>query len=481
MMMITKIAPYEPFEQGAPRLNMPGVYGASPGKPVLFKIPAVGKTPLRFSCTPKLPDGLTLDTDIGILSGIVEIAGEYPIKIIVENALGRTEKPLLLRICKDGVCRTPLLGWTSWNAFRNRITQNDIAQTAKLLDETGLSAYGYQYVNIDSGWQGEYGGKHNAIQPNAKFPGMKALADEVHASGLKLGIYSTPMQRAWGGGEYPGCTRGKLDKTNMDAYYGIGCDHFEKNNVEQWAEWGIDYLKYDWTPCDIKNADLMKQCLLNSARDFAYCITVKAGIEDASYWSENCSSWRDNTDTDDRWESIIARFSNDFWAEHCNPGHFYDLDMLDTGVIDGHKNRLTPDEQLISFSIRAIFPSPIQLSCDLSKLTEFDLAMLCNDEILAINQDILGLGAVCIFEQRTRTMDRSEKENLKIYIKPLSDGTSAIGFFNLGETEAIMPLPVEKGAVIRDLWAKEDIIVREPTLILQPHTCRMLKAVNIIR
>lgn len=177
----------------------------------------------------------------------------------------------------------------------------------------------------------------------------------------------------------------------------------------------------------------------------------------------------------------MSRFLGDFWAEHCNPGHFYDLDMLDTGFIDAHENRLTPDEQLISFSIRAIFPSPIQLSCDLSRLTEFDLAMLCNDEILAVNQDILGLGAVCVYEKRTRDMNGSKKENLKIYVKPLSDGTAAMGLFNLGETEASMQLPVQKGAAIRDLWAKEDISVGETGLMLQPHTCRMLKIANMIR
>ncbi len=475
--MKTKIAPAQPAYEGCPKLRHPGVYGASPQKPFFYRIPATGTLPLKFECTSSLPYGLTFDTDTGIISGCVSDAGEYHLKVKVTNFLGSDEKMLCLRISEGGMCRTPLLGWTSWNAFRKDVTQEDIEAAADLLVSTGLAMYGYQYVNIDSGWQGEYGGSYDAIQPNTKFHDMKALADHIHAKGLKIGIYSTPMQKAWGGGEYPGCTRGKLDKAYVDAYYGIGLDHCESNNVEQWVDWGIDYLKYDWSPCDIRNASIMKDCLLRSKRDFAYCITVKAGIEDVEYWKKNCSSWRDNADSDDIWENIKGRFLSDHWAIHSNPGHFFDLDMMETGFIDRQPCRLTKDEQLVSFSIRALFPSPIQLSCDLTKLTDFDLAMLCNEEILAVNQDTLGIGAVCVSERNCRNLNRQETAHTKIYVRPLQDGTYATGFFNLGDSDEVMTLNLSDDAAVRDLWAKEELagVHGKLTLALAPHTVRMLK------
>lgn len=480
----TQIAPAEPFDEGKPQIHSPSVVGASPAKPFLYRIPATGKPPLTFSCLTALPEELSLDAETGIVTGTApKKAGEYPLLLRVGNPLGSAEKAVCLRIAPDGACITPLLGWTSWNAFRNGITQEKISGAADLLARTGLAQYGYQYVNIDSGWQGEYGGTLDAIQPKAEFPDMKSLADHVHNLGLKLGIYSTPMQKAWGGGEYPGCTRGKIDSTYMDAYFGIGSEHREDANAAQWDEWGLDYLKYDWTPCDVKNASLMKNCLLRRRRDFAFCVTVHAGIENADYWKTNCSSWRDNTDSEDTWPSVKSRFAFDHWAAHCNPGHYFDLDMLETGVIDQHACRLTEDEQLVSYSIRALFPSPIQLSCDLSKLTDFDLAMLCNDEILAVNQDRLGIGAVCLSERQTHDLSRSETGCAKIYARPLEDGSFAAGFFNLGETSEELTLGLKGDAAIRDLWARKPLGVVSGSLALSlaAHSCRMLKISGGIR
>lgn len=475
--MQTVIAPAQPYNEGSPRFNLPGIYGASPGKPFLYRLPVTGKPPILFKCLSGLPGELSLDESTGILSGTSPVEGNYPMIFKASNALGSSEKTLMLRIAPDGLCRTPLLGWTSWNACRAVVSQTEIQKVAELLFSTGLAAYGYQYVNIDSGWQGEYGGSHNAIQPNNRFPDMKGLADSVHRLGLKLGIYSTPMLKAWGGDTFPGCTVGKLDKAYTDAYYGIGSDHREPNNVNQWEAWGIDYLKYDWAPCDVKNASLMKECLLNSGRDFAFCVTVAAGIENAEYWKTHCNSWRDNGDSDDVWANVKRRFLTDRWAAFCNPGHFFDLDMLEIGFFDGHRCRLTEDEQVLAFTIRALFPSPIQISCDLEKLTDFDLALLCNDEVLAVNQDSLGNGAVCISERVSRDLDRNVQSEIKTYARLLENQSYAVGFFNLGETEVKLTLQLAAGAGARDLWAKKDItsVGDLLTLVLAPHTARLIK------
>ena len=477
----TELAPYQPFDTGIPKINGPTIYGASPDKDIMYRLPVTGKRPIKYSELNGLPDGTAFDSQRGILSGSAA-EGEYKLCFKAENDLGTSRKNFLLRIAKDGMCQTPLMGWCSWNAFRNDISQDKIADIARLMDEEGLAAYGYQYVNIDSGWQGEYCNQCNAILPNDRFPDISSLCREVHGRGLKIGIYSTPMLKAWGGGEYPGCTQGPVDPAFINAYFGIGKKHLEKENARQWDEWGIDYLKYDWSPCDIQNAGLMKQCLDSASRDIAFCVTVRADISQVDYWKNHCTSWRDNVDSDDRYEILMNLMSSsDDWAPHCSPGHFFDLDMLEVGTQNGNPCRLTEDEQLIAYSFRTIFPSPLQASCDLSKLSDFERAMLCNEEIIAVNQDALGLGAVCVAEEKTKNSGHKIKKFIKIYEKPLEDGGYAFGVFNLGEETVKVHLPFDGKGNMRDLWAKKDLgsVDRPDAFVLEPHTVRMLKVTPV--
>ncbi len=478
----TEIAPYMPHDQGPAKLHIPTVLGASPGKPLLYAVPATGKRPLRYSAE-GLPQGLTLDSEKGFLTGI-PAAGEFSVKIGVQNSEGSDTRSLRIIVQQDGSGLTPMLGWCSWNAFGRTVSQAKVEQTASLMVTSGLSSYGYQFVNTDSAWQGEYGGKYDAIMSNEKFPDMKAMTDRIHSLGLKAGIYSTPMLKAWGGGELPGCTRGKTDPQWMASYFGIGKDHREQACVDQWTEWGFDYLKYDWSPCEPENAERMKDCLRHSARDFLFCVTVRAGIEHADYWKKNCCHWRDNADSSDSWDNVVKnRFCSDHWAVHCGPGHFFDLDMLECGWVCNHKtgeqraSMLTQDEQITAFTIRAIFPSPIQLSCDLGKLTAFDMALLCNEEVLAVNQDALGLGAVCVFEERRRGTDWLEMGHRRIYVKPLEDGSEAVAMFNLGDREESISLSLRQARFVRDLWAKKELgfFDREIALNIPAHGARLLK------
>lgn len=480
-MIKANIAAPLPHDAGGPALHTPAVYGASPHKPFLYRIPVTGERPMRIWAEPGLPTGLILDETTGIMSGQAEQEGEFVVTLTAENRHGRCQKPLRIRIAEDGICRTPLMGWTSWNAFRWEITQEKIMETARLLRETGLADYGYQYINIDSAWQGAYGGPYDAIQPNAAFPAMWELCGFVHELGLKCGIYSTPMRNAWGLAEsasgLPGCTRGERDERFSNPLMGgIGQEHCEQNNVRQWAEWGFDYLKYDWAECDEENAEKMKQCLLESGRDFAYAVTVRAGYEQAAYWSRRCSSWRDNPDSQDNWERLMLLFAEaDKWSCWCCPGHFFDLDMLETGWQFGGPCALTEEEQVLAYSFRAMFPSPLQISCDLSKLTPFDLALLCNEEVIAVNQDELCVGARCIFEERSE--EAGSEKHIKLYWKPLADGGAAVGFFNFGDTSERAVLPLKKSFMVRDLWKKTDLgrFGNVLALELEPHTARLVR------
>jgi len=228
----------------------------------------------------------------------------------------------------------------------------------------------------------------------------------------------------------------------------------------------------------------MKACLRKSDRDFLFCVTVRAAHEHAVYWRENCSHWRDNTDSNDAWENVlVSKFMSDFWAQHIRPGHFFDMDMLECGWIcdhhsgKPHKCRLSENEQIVAYSIRALFPTPIQLSCDLGKLTDFDRAMLCNKEIIAVNQDALAVGATCIHEEHESTLDRIERTHKRVYLRPLEDGSLAAGLFNLSEQQEEVALPLDGRYHVRDLWAQKDLGAYNDSLSLPipPHAVRMLK------
>ena len=475
-MLNTQIATPRTFE-GKPIITAPAIIGASPQKPILYKIPVLGKRPIRYSLTP-LPEGLTLDNNTGIISGQIQAASQYKITITVENELGKASKEVLFDIKADNICQTPLMGWTSWNAYRCNISQDKVMSVAEAMCGSGLIEYGYQYVNIDSGWQGEYGGKYDAIQPKPTFPDMSKMCSDVHCMGLKIGIYSTPMQLSWGDSLLPGCTQAPLDPHYADTHFGIGKNHKEKNNVDQWCEWGFDYLKYDWRPTDIQNAGIMREWLTKCKRDFAFSVTLRANIRDKDFWMKNCSSWRDNEDSYDRWETLMAIINDsEKWMGYCVPGHFLDLDMLEAGKILCRENKLTEDEQLTAFSYRVIFPSPLQISCDVTRLSDFDLAMFCNEEIIAINQDALGAGAYAILDEKSYNEKNAVVKRIKVMKKPLEDGGYALGCFNFGTTVEKIVLPVEKASVLRDLWAKKELIRSSDTLelTLEPHTVRMIK------
>ena len=183
-MSYTKIARRTTYE-GAPKINGASLFGASPKKPIIYRIPATGKRPMKYAAI-NLPKTLTLKENI--ITGTIDEAGEYKITLVCENELGKAKKEITFEIKDGGVLLTPLLGFTSWNAFSHHVKQEDIENVARRFVDLGLCEYGYSYINLDSGWQGEYGGEYDAIMPNFKFPDMKKMTDFVHSLGLKCGI-----------------------------------------------------------------------------------------------------------------------------------------------------------------------------------------------------------------------------------------------------------------------------------------------------
>lgn len=470
----TKIALAKPFE-GAPKINMPTILGASKKKPILFRVAVTGARPIEYFAL-NLPKGMSLNGNI--LSGTVDEDGKYEITLGAKNSLGECEKKITLEIADQNVLVTPLLGYTSWNAFAQHVTQENIEGIADKMVELGITEYGYSYVNTDSGWQGEYGGKYDAIMPNPKFPDMKKMTDKIHACGLKCGIYSTPMLTAWGCPDelasIPGCTQGEPDYRFSLLNGGIGTVRKEKNNALQWCDWGFDYLKYDWAPTDTVNADLMREELVKLERDFGFCVTVRAIKEYSNYWSKYCNSYRCNPDTYGNWKNLLEIYETyfDFENSVCK-GHYFDLDMLDIGScrLPTHWHALSQDEMIVEYSMRAFLSSPIQISSTLERVDDFEISLYCNEGIIAINQD-------CAFN--TPTLVLREKENgryLDVFEKKLEDGAYAYALFNLGEVSERVALTGENDTVIYDLWAKEAVSNNgRLTLEMQPHTVRIFKS-----
>ena len=467
-----KIASANPFE-GAPQINMASIIGASSNKPILFRIPVTGKRPIKYSAK-NLPNGLFLKDNI--LSGVVNIEGNYEIILEAENSLGKASKKVTLEISEGNVLVTPLLGFTTWNAFASTVTQKNVEDIANRLVELGISEYGYSYVNTDSGWQGEYGGEFDAVMPNAKFPNMREMTDKIHSLGLKCGIYSTPMLEAWGCPAelktIPGCTQGEPDYRFATTNGGIGVIHKEQNNARQWEAWGFDYLKYDWAPTDPVNADLMRRALAELNRDFGFCVTVKALKDYSNYWSKYCNSYRSNPDTYCNFQNLVEIYESYFdFREFACKGHYFDLDMLDFGTCKLHTlwNALTNDEKIIEFSMRAFLNSPIQISSTLEVADSFELSVYCNEEILAINQD-------CAFKTpNIITRFKEDEAYLDILEKELESGEYAYAIFNLGTTAEHIKISADKTCALRDAWAKENIGCGDMNMLVQPHTVKIIR------
>lgn len=473
-MHYTEIAISKPFE-GSPKINLPDIFGASPKKPIILRVAVTGKRPIKYSAE-NLPEGLTLDN--GIITGQVEEEGVYTITLTAENDLGKDEKKLDIEIKENQVLLTPLMGFTSWNAFAANVSQEKMEKTAKQMIDLGICEYGYSYINTDSGWQETYGGKYDAIMPNVKFPDMKKMCDTIHSYGLKCGIYSTPMLTAWGCPDefesIPGCTVGEPDELFADTNCGIGKIRKEKNNVQQWTEWGFDYLKYDWSPCDPYNAELMRKELIASERDFGYCVTVAARPDYTNYWSKYVNSYRNGVDTRGHWQNFmdLYRGYKDFITS-MTKGHFFDVDMLDIGdceLFESDGCQYNDDEKIAVFSFHAFIGSPIQISSKLDNLSEFELSLYCNEEVIAINQDIAFKPA------KPMHIVEDGKKCFHAYKRILHDGSYAIMLLNLGEVADRVQIYLDEPVKVRDVWAKKDLETTDVlNIYMKPHTARIFK------
>jgi len=447
-----------------PRITGARVFGVRPGVPFLFTATASGRKPMSFSAR-NLPPELQLNAATGQITGCLRTKGEYRVAVTARNELGSAERELKL-VVGDKISLTPAMGWNSWCAWLKTVDRQKVEKAAELLVSTGLRDHGYLYVNIDDGWQGTRGGKENALQANEKFPDMKGMCEKIHQLGLRAGIYHTPWMTSYG--RYPGGTSahpdGKWTKEQDGNSFSVGPYSFLNQDARQFAEWGIDFCKWDWILNKAPEIMAVSDALKQSGRDMICSLSNRAVYELGPTFVEHANSWRIANDFLGRWTFLAnIAFSGDRWTKYTGPGHWPDMDMLVCGVAWGKPTGLTPDEQYVEMSMWCLMSSPLLISCELEKLDEFTLRLLTNDEVLDIDQDALGKPA----------RRKWRNGQLEAWVKDLEDGSKAVGFFNrarepLEATVDLTTLGLTEKCHVRDLWKRVDLPEVEGQITVKP-------------
>jgi alpha-galactosidase len=456
-----------PAAPATPRINGARVFGVRPGNPFYFQIPATGERPMKFAAD-GLPFGLALDAATGLITGKIAAAGMHTVTLHATNARGTDVKPLRIEV-GERISLTPAMGWNSWNCWGTSVDQEKVLASAHAMVARGLVEHGWSYVNIDDTWQGQRPGPAHALQANEKFPDLKKFCDDLHALGLKAGIYSTPWITSYA--NFPGGSADTPEGTWEKAAPGtrprrsLGKFSFAAADAKQWAEWGVDYLKYDWNPNRPPETEEMSQALRASGRDIVYSLSNSAPFANAAALSALANSWRTTGDINDTWGRLEQiGFSQEKWRLFGGPGHWNDPDMLVVGPVDvgSGKNirpsRLTPDEQYTHISLWCLLSAPLLIGCPLEKADDFTISLLTNDEVLALDQDELGKPAAQLVVDGRR----------QIWVKELADGSRAIGLFNLAQepqeisvTWAQLGLAEKGPQTVRDLWRQKDLGVEK--------------------
>ncbi len=362
-------------------------------------------------------------------------------RLAVALALPLVVAPLAM--AAEGLALTPPMGWNSWNKFGCNVSEQLIKGAADAMVANGMKAAGYEYIVIDDCWQVGRAEDGTILADPQRFPsGIKALADYVHAKGLKFGLYSDAGTKTCGG--RPGSK-----------------DH-ELQDAKTYAGWGVDYLKYDW--CNTEGLDQhaayqkMSQALRAAGRQIVFSM-CEWGSSKPWLWAQGVGQlWRATGDIQDCWDcgtswggmgvSHIIDLMADLYP-YAGPGHWNDPDMLEVG-----NGKMTLAENRAHFSLWCLFAAPLMAGNDIAAMTPEIREILTNPEAIAVDQDPLGV-------QGRRVRDEGAKE---VWMKPLADGSRAVILLNRGsETGPIyvdwesIGLAPGTSARLRDLWAKKDL------------------------
>lgn len=336
----------------------------------------------------------------------------------------------------EQLATTPQMGWNSWNTFGCNVDEKMIREMADAMVATGMRDAGYVYINIDDCWHGQRD-ERGFIHPDKKlFPsGMKALADYVHKKGLKLGIYS--------------------DAGNTTCAGRPGSRGHEYQDAITYVNWGIDYVKYDW--CDTKDINpksaytTMRDALHKAGRPILFSICEWGDNKPWEWATDVGHSWRTTGDIYPCWNCEHNHGSWSSWGvlpildkqtglrKYAGPGHWNDMDMMEVG------NGMNEEEDRAHFSLWAILTSPLIAGNDLRNMSETTRRILTNKDMIAINQDPLGVQAM-------KWLDEGDVE---VFIKPMAKGEFALLVLNRGDQAKVYQLKWQ------DHYMKDDISKHE--------------------
>ena len=350
---------------------------------------------------------------------------------------------------QTGVSPTPPMGWNSWNHFAEHVTDADIRSAADALVSTGMREAGYVYVNVDDTWQGKRDA-HGVLHPNERFPDMKALGDYIHSKGLKFGLYSSPGARTCANFE------GSLGHETQDA--------------QQYAAWGVDFLKYDlcYFQEELRKAraghpgdrDAAKNLMIAAYRKMGDALKATGrpilyslcqyGVDQPWKWGPavGASMWRTTDDIDDSYGRMIAiGFSQAGLAKFAAPGAWNDPDMLEIG-----NGKMSEEEYRTHMSLWVLLAAPLLAGNDLAKMTAADKGILLNTEVIGIDQDSRGLQGDRLYQSG----------DLDVWTKPLAGGRVAVGLFNRAWSSReisvdLAEIGFQGGAGLRDVWKHKDL------------------------
>jgi len=343
----------------------------------------------------------------------------------------------------NGLAKTPPMGWNSWNKFGCNVSEKLIKEMADAMVTSGMRDAGYVYLVIDDCWQIDRDAQGNILPDAQRFPsGMKSLADYVHAKGLKFGIYS--------------------DAGTLTCQKRPGSRGYEFQDARQYAAWGVDYLKYDWCSTSTQNAQasysIMRDALLKAGRPIVFSI-CEWGTAKPWLWAKDVGNlWRTTGDIQDCWDCkrdwggmgvVHILDLQDGLESYAGPGHWNDPDMLEVG-----NGGMSTTEYRSHFSLWCLLSAPLMAGNDLRSMSSEIKEILTNREVIAIDQDPLGM-------QGRRVYRSGEQE---VWSKQLADGGRAVVLFNRGAQEKQMSVawtdigyPRYLSANVRDLWAHKDL------------------------
>ena len=344
----------------------------------------------------------------------------------------------------DALAQTPPMGWNGFNRFLRDVSEARVEAQARALVASGMQAAGYEYVNLDGGWDLLQRGPQGELQPDpAKFPhGIKPVADYVHSLGLKFGIYTS------------------AGVTNCATHSAGSYGHYKQDAVT-FASWGVDYVKLDWCRVPYRNYPGMSRQqvsrILGTEMGAAIATAGRAMVYDMNFeaddspwmWAANVANlWRTGQDSQDRWWSMVFNFTHNVQHySHARPGGWNDPDMLEVG-----NGGMTAVEYQSEFSLWAEMAAPLIAGTDLAAMSDVTRNILTNKAVIAVDQDPLGLQGRPI----------ANAGGYWVVVKPLVSGAVAVVLFNSTDRPAAISTTAREVGMARtyayrmvDLWSNE--------------------------